>query len=171
MAAKTGTYTLIASNTLSGGETSFTFSSIPSTYTDLILVFGSFQGTTNYSFSLRFNGDTNTNYSYTVLEGNGTSASSSRSSNVAGWYNGAVIGFPDSKSNAIFHIMDYANTTTYKTGIGRYNYLGTGLPGAGTSVGLWRNTSAINSITVFLASGSFTAGGTAKLYGIEAGNL
>ena len=91
------TYDPIATTTISGSSTNtYTFSSIPSTYTDLVLAFANFQGTTNYSFALRFNGDSGSNYSYTVLEGNGTSASSGTSTSTTGYYNGAVIGFPDS---------------------------------------------------------------------------
>ena len=163
------TYDPIATTTISGSSTNtYTFSSIPSTYTDLVLAFANFQGTTNYSFALRFNGDSGSNYSYTVLEGNGTSASSGTSTSTTGYYNGAVIGFPDSKSSGMFSIMNYSNSTTYKTILGRYNYRGTGLSGMGISVGTWRNTSAINSVTFFLASGNFTAGSSATLYGIKA---
>ena len=163
------TYDPIATTTISGSSTNtYTFSSIPSTYTDLVLAFANFQGTTNYSFALRFNGDSGSNYSYTVLEGNGTSAATGASTSTTGYYNGATIGFPDSKSNGVFNIMNYSNSTTYKTILGRYNYRGTGLSGMGMSVGTWRNTSAINSVTFFLASGNFTAGSSATLYGIKA---
>jgi hypothetical protein len=164
------TYDPIATTTISGSSTNtYTFSSIPSTYTDLVLVFGNFQGTTNYSFAIRFNGDSGSNYSYTVLEGNGSaSASTGNSRSTTGYYNGAVIGFPDSKSNGLFNIMNYSNATTYKSILGRYNYRGTGLSGMGISVGTWRSTSAITSLTFFLASGNFTAGSTATLYGIKA---
>jgi len=75
MAAKTGTYTLIASNTLGSGTATVTFSSIPGTYTDLILVCGlPATGTANNSDGLRFqlNSDTGSNYSATWLTNSGT---------------------------------------------------------------------------------------------------
>jgi hypothetical protein len=56
------TYTPISTTTISGSSTStVTISNIPSTFTDLVVVFGNFQGTSSYSFSLRFNGDTGNN--------------------------------------------------------------------------------------------------------------
>ena len=74
------TYVPLASTTLSSDTGSVTFSSISSSYTDLVIIM-SVQGNTggtaqgsNTNF-LRFNGDTASNYSYTYLSGNGTSLS------------------------------------------------------------------------------------------------
>ena len=56
------TMTPIATNTLTAVASSVTFSSIPSTYTDLVLVLqGSFDSADDVRF--RFNGDTGSNYS------------------------------------------------------------------------------------------------------------
>jgi hypothetical protein len=61
--------------------------------------------------------------------------------------------------------MNYANTTTYKTTLARTN---DALLQARASVGLWRNTSAINSILVSYYGYNFDAGSTFTLYGIQA---
>jgi hypothetical protein len=68
------TYTLISSNTLSSAAASVTFSSIPSTYTDLVLQCSTRTDRSNQTydnFRIRFNGDSGTNYSDRVIEGAG----------------------------------------------------------------------------------------------------
>jgi hypothetical protein len=169
MAAKTGTYTLIASNTLSSNAGSITFSSIPGTYTDLILVSNIIGNATQENY-FRLNSDTGSNYSSTLLAGNGTSATSVRFSNqdVAYISRLATSVVTNPNYNSILSFMDYANTTTYKTAIARANNAGAATEAV---VSLWRSTSAVNSITILPSTSSYASGSTFKLYGIEAGNL
>ena len=165
------TYEAIATQTLGSAQASVTFSSIPSTYTDLILVVsGSSTAGTNGRMRVG-NGsvDTGTNYSFTSLDGNGTSALSYRFTNETSyamqWYSQFSTA-PGNVTTEITHIMDYSNTTTYKPIIVR-----SGLVATGTSagVGLWRSTAAINTLTYFCANATtFAAGFTASLYGIKA---
>jgi len=159
------TYTPIATTTLGSSTSSYTFSSIPSTYTDLVLVVQT-QWTTsgNSDAAVRFNGDTGTNYSRTWVEGNGTAASSGRASNENQMY---ILGyFSNTISTEIMQIMNYSNTTTYKTAINRES-ANPADSNVGIKCGLWRSTAAINSITL-LGSKSFAAGSTFTLYGIAA---
>ena len=155
------TYTPIATQTTSGSVSSVSFTSIPSTYTDLICVingsFSSAQGT-----YVRYNNDSGSNYSSTYIFGNGSTASSNRASNDV-WTALGYLG--TDQSNSIFSVLNYANTTTYKTGIGRGNTAGT-LTFA--TVGLWRSTAAINRIDISPTSGTITSGSTFTLYGIKA---
>lgn len=160
------TYTPIATVTTSGSVSTYTFSSIPSTYTDIVAI-ANFQLSTATAFRGRVNGDTNSNYSATNLAGNGTSASSSREANVTNWVLGGV---PASAStvydnNAVIHYMNYANTSTYKTVLSRFN---SASKETTAGVNLWRSTSAINSITFYVASGYIVDGSTFTLYGIQA---
>ena len=74
------TYEPIATATLSGSTSEVTFSSIASSWTDLRLVFLGVSSA--QSLCLQFNGDTATNYSLTVLRGDGTSAVSSRNTSI-----------------------------------------------------------------------------------------
>jgi len=166
MPAKTGTYSLINSTTLGSAQSSVTFSSIPSTFTDLVLVvMGGATGSDN--FAIRFNSDTGTNYSTTRLSGNGTTATTNRGSNTNYIYGNAMA--TTLTSNFIVNINDYANTTTYKTALSRTNNAGSVVSAA---VGLWRNTSAITSISIAPEFNSNLLSGTiATLYGIQAGNL
>jgi hypothetical protein len=157
------TYEPIATTTLGSAAASVTFSSIPATYTDLVLVFAGANATALSGNGIQFNGDTASNYSNTNLSGDGTTASSARFSNQI--YIRAGISFT-SQSVSIISIQNYANATTYKTLLAR--------GGAGNSyvradVGLWRSTSAINSILYYVDSGAnFTSGSTFTLYGIKA---
>jgi hypothetical protein len=161
------TYTPIATQTLGTATSSITFSSIPSTYTDLILVVGSLSLATNGNgLVVRYNSDTAANYSYGDLLGIGSGAGihrnlSNTSSAQIGW---GQAGSQGAKSTVIAQIMNYSNTTTYKTAISRWN-------DSSAEVGMtssnWRNTAAINSITV-LSGVNMAVGTTFSLYGIKA---
>ena len=160
------TYTPIATTTASGSVSSITFSSIPSTYTDLILIANVATATSTGNPRLRFNGDTNSNYSETTLYGSGSSAGSTRGSNetsillIATTYMNT-----DYDMNLILHIQNYSNSTTNKTVLARANKASAGVD---QTVGLWRNTAAINSMTIFSASGNnFSSTSTFTLYGIQ----
>lgn len=171
MAAKTGTYTLISSSTLNTTTATVTFSSIPSTYTDLFLVVNPLS-TNNRDVILRFNGDTGSNYSITFMSGFGggsPSSSTGRTTNQGFMY--ADYYGPSNLTQSIrqINIMDYANTTTHKTALMRSSNPAT-YPSGGVDilVGLWRSTAAINTVAVSLSADSFLTGSVFKLYGIEA---
>ena len=166
--AKTATYSLINSQTLGSNQATVTFSSIPATFTDLCLVvqFTVASGSNNQML-IRFNSDTATNYSRTYLSGDGTSAASGRQTSEPAAYvtyasNNTQI------TTATIDIMDYANTTTFKTALSRSS----NTTQTEARVYLWRKTpEAINriDIEVYLSS-LFATGSTFKLYGIQAGN-
>jgi hypothetical protein len=165
------TYVPIATITTSGSATNATFSSISGSYTDLIVVFSGTVSNSSYSFMVRFNGDTGSNYSFTDIEGNGTTATSYRLANtdkIYFSYNNVTIG--SSTSSQIVNVMNYANTTTYKTAIGRVATAvnSSGYAGTTAGVGLWRSTAAITSISLTVPVGNITNGSTFSLYGIAA---
>lgn len=159
------TYSTISTQTISGTPTSVSFTSIPSTYTDLVIVYSA-KASTNTDLSIRFNGDTATNYSATRISGTGTAANSGRFTSVDKIYLDAY-GYPDTTNYnvAIYSVMNYANTTTYKTIIGRS---GNAAGGVDAYVGLWRSTAAISSFSIQTDSGSISTGSTFTLYGIAA---
>lgn len=155
------TYEPIATTTFTSSVGNVTFSSIPQTYTDLVIVMSyTLSTTTEYPY-LRFNGDTATNYSTTVLSGDGSSAISTRSASTSVLRLG--IANSSNPSNFIASVLNYTNATTYKTVLSRHNSASSTL---GAIVGLWRSTAAITEI-VLDAAGNF-ATGTATLYGIKA---
>ena len=161
------TYVALATQTLGSGVTTFTFNSVPSGYTDLILVANAGCTATGQYIALRFNSDSGTNYSDTVLEGSGSSATSNRESNLNRVQMVYQRGTDSNFGTVEWHIQNYSNSTTYKTVLGRWNFAGDGVT-AGVST--WRNTAAITSITV-LTSGTFTAGSTFTIYGIAAASV
>lgn len=173
------TYEPIATTTLGSAQANYTFSSIPSTYTDLVLVIHAKAASTLYyntNLLLRFNSDTNTNYSQTRLTGNGSTASSGRGSNDVYTYVGQIPNATsgnsaNDRSANIVNIMNYANTTTYKTHVSRSNAIPSGSTSTNSVeayVGLWRSTAAITSITILPDSNNLDTGSTFTLYGIKA---
>ena len=159
------TYTPIATTT-STGVTTLTMSSIPSTYTDIILVIkGQIDGNVYY----KINGDTGSNFSQTAVYGNGSSAASVRETNRSdGIYLGDYIANPMASTGAmaIIQFLNYQNTTTYKTSLYRMDNAGAGTQ---AGVGLWRSTSAINQVSVTSSTTNGIASGTTfTLYGIQA---
>lgn len=163
------TYEPIATNTLSSATTTVSFSSIPSTYTDLILIISAKGTTVATSTSVYFTTNiTGANYSSTWLVGTGVGAASSRYSNLNQGYLGyisASSNASDSRGTIIANFMNYSNTTTYKTVISRGN-----VAEAETDayVSLIRGTAALSTITVGEGSGNnFVTGSTFNLYGIK----
>jgi hypothetical protein len=170
------TYTRIGSTTASGGETSVTFSSIPQTYTDLVLVVNAHGNSANgnYIYSQWGNGsvDTGTNYSTTVMSGyvsGGSGAKVSTKFNTRSNFNMDYYATPATTPYSLrrLHIMNYSNTTTYKAGILRADR-GDSTGGTDQTIGVWRSTSAINIITITIDQNSYGSGSMFTLYGIAA---
>lgn len=162
------TYEPIATTTLGSAASSITFSSIPSTYTDLRIVV---TGTpTSGSFMwMRYNSDSATNYSVTLLNGNGTAAQSARLSTQAQLTCKAYSS--DGTTYPTFYAIDifsYAGST-YKTHLCATSADYNGSGDVQRIVGLWRSTSAINTVTLLRsASDTFATGTTATIWGIKA---
>jgi len=164
----TATYDCIATTTLSSAAASVTFSSISGSYTDLVVVIQATWTTSSNDMYIymQLNSDTGSNYSTTILSGNGSSALSTRFSdrtNMNMDYSATIVYNQPTQRN--INIMNYSNTTTYKTAIWRSNRAGSGTD---AMVGLWRSTAAITTILFDLESGDFASGSTFSLYGIKA---
>ena len=161
------TYEPIATTNGTGASNTVSFTSIPATYTDLVLVFEgavTSGGTASLDFILN-NVTTGGLYSNTRLQGNGTTASSSR--NASG--NTGTIGYVSSsnRSMSIINIMNYANTTTFKTAMNRTMTSDATDGRVGAYVNLFSSTSAINRVDLS-ASQNFTTTSVFTLYGIKA---
>ena len=169
----TNTHVALATTTL-GSAGVITFNSISSSYTDLVLVVSNVKSTASTpSCSLRVgNGsvDTGSNYSDTVLEGNGTSATSNRQSSQTRIEGGYNVGINTNGNGGvyIYNFQNYSNTSTYKTIIWRGNTPDGTAPGTIGGVGLWRSTSAINTIEISGSGANLASGTVASLYGIKA---
>jgi hypothetical protein len=163
----TATYDKIAAYTVPSAASSYTFSSIPSTYTDLVIIGNTIISSgTGAEFSLRFNSDTGGNYSNTYLLGTGSSAASGRGTNFTYADCGFLSANSGNPNTRIVNVMNYSNTTTNKTIISRGSSDNGGQVIAYAN--LWRNTSAINSVTIFTQTGNYATGTTFAIYGIKA---
>jgi len=170
------TYTPIATQTLSSAAASVTFSGIPQTYTDLVLVCNARSARTADNFNtitVQVNGLTTSIYSYTTLSGDGSAVQSTRESNQTSI---SPVRLSTSASSftsldaSIIHFMNYSNTTTNKTVLGRGSSMGEFYEVI-TTANLIRTTNAITSITLSTAlAGDFVSGSSFTLYGIGAGS-
>lgn len=163
------TYAPIATTTLGSSQNSITFNSIPGTYTDLYIVLNAKWITATATPMIRFNSDATTTYSYTYLLGDGTTAaiSSTSTSNTQ-----IAVGNTGSTAQPSFcgiNIFSYAGST-FKSVLANHAQDLNGSGSTWSSVGMWRSTSAITSVTIYasLSTGNFATGTTATLYGIKA---
>jgi hypothetical protein len=170
-------YTLISSITVgSGGTSEITFSSIPNTYTDLLVKLsgrlsqtgGSYDG-----FNIKFN-NTTSNWSSKTISGNGSSVSYGGET---GTYGSRFLGINiDGSTASTFgslevYIPNYAgsnyksvssDSVTENNATGAFIRLGTAI---------WSDTSAITSLTLYnqdyTPSNAIVQYSTAYLYGIS----
>ena len=158
----TATYEKIATTTLGSAASEIVFTSISGSYTDLVIV-ADCQTTAGNTFTMRFNSDSGTNYSQTVISGDGSSASSFKSTNISSLYLGDIT---NARMVYLINIMNYKNTAVNKTILVRQNYSAGSVTARS---GLWRNTAAITSIRLAPFSAvDLLAGSVATLYGIKA---
>ena len=163
------TYTPLATTTFASAATSYTFSSISSSYTSLILIVNN-QMSAASGFKLRFNGDTASNYSYHAVYGNGSTANAEQIAPV----NVMLFGSSPAASATsgifgpvVMDILDYANTDKYKTVRALSGGDQNGSGGVYFASNSWRNTAAITSISIFCSSGNVAEFSQFALYGIK----
>jgi len=174
--AITGNYYSISTATVtSGGTTSVTFSSIPSTYTHLqVRAFskGDYATASPVAIAFRFNGDSGANYAIHYLYGAGSGGGAS------GSFTSATVGYvgviSDAVDNAnvfgacVMDVLDYTNTNKYKTtrSISGYDTNGSGQIYFNSS--LWMNTTAVTSLTITPGAGTnFNQYSSFALYGVK----
>lgn len=156
--------TAISSVTVgSGGAANITFSSIPQTYTDLLVKFSTKEASTgSWEIFVDFN-NTSANRISRRLRGTGSAVGSTNGSNIMAATVVAIEPFGSAemyipnyagsnhKSVSIDSVSEYAATESYQI----------------FTAGLWSDTSAITSIKLYLASGNIAEHSTAYLYGIS----
>ncbi len=154
----TQTYTPLATVTLASTATSITFSSIPATYRDLVLVLNG-KSTGAAETRIRLNGDTTSNYYYVRMGGSSGGAFSDDSTTN---YLSVAVADTTEGFQAMVQLMDYSATDKHKTVIERTQRSGLGEVFA--IGGRWASTSAVTTIQVY--NPTFAVGFTASLYGI-----
>jgi hypothetical protein len=168
------TYEVIASYTFASAATSFTFSSIPQTYTDLQVIWSAKETTTSGDGRMYMNGDStfgNYIWSRGLMEATGAApnevyAYSTQNNASAHWV------AQNSMNSAYYQagqidIFNYTSTNMFKNSFAK---IGSGYANqtAQFFMNTWENTSAVTSIEIFATGPTLTVGTTMTLYGIKA---
>jgi hypothetical protein len=166
----TNTYIPLATVTLGSSASSVTFSSIPATYRDLVLVATarSTRADAIDYLAPRLNGDSGANYNSAFMFADPNNVANA-GSNTGQTYQADLV-IPGNTAGSgifavgIFQFMDYSATNKHKTTLSRGNQIG--YPEA--RVARWANTAAVTSIVLSVPynSAQIAAGSTFNLYGI-----
>jgi hypothetical protein len=169
------TYTLISSNVLSSSAASVTFSSIPATYTDLVLRISARNDDTGVTETLRMqvNNNSGTVYSTTYLYGEGTNKISARDTSVSDINDGLRQNGGGATSNTFSNIEVYipSYTASQNKPISGFSSAETNATSNNmnmVSANLVRDTNAITSIQLYNSSTKvFVSTSSFYLYGIS----
>ena len=156
----------------SGGAASIDFSSIPSTYTDLVLKWSIRSAAASWAnLSIKLNNSTSS-YTMRYLQGSGSAASSytatTNPDNLFNGYNPGTGQTASTFSNGELYLPNYAGST-YKS----YSVDNVAETNATTAymhlvADLWSSTSAVNQITIYDTNGANLAQySSAYLYGVS----
>ena len=162
-------------------KSTVTFSSIPQTYTDLVLVgYGTQANADSVTFRVG-NGTVDSGSNYSATWGYMTSTrsagtdytpSTANSNRINNFNTAVLVGWQASVSttgvfSAEMQIFNYSSSSSFKTFVG--TEVNTDLSGGflENQVTTWRNTSPINIIQIINRNGNFAAGTSFALYGIK----
>ena len=167
------TYTLIQAQTLASAAATVTFSSIPATYTDLVLQLSArstYSGVGNQNLQIEFNGSAASNYSMTWLLGTGSAASSARqAATTEGWV--GDIDTATSTANTFgsleIYIPNYASSNKKPFSSFSVQETNATVANIKTQALLWGLTNAITSIRFKPDGGNLDVGSSFYLYGIK----
>jgi hypothetical protein len=151
-----------------GGAASIDFTSIPSTYTDLIIKISSRSSDVGSATGIvmQFNGSS-ASLTYKQLSGQGTGvASYSGSTGRISATDGAGA-TASTFGNAEVYIPNYAGSANKSSSIDGVQENNASVAYADLTAYLWSNTAAITSISLSLQAGNFVQYSTATLYGIS----
>ena len=157
----TPTYIALATVTLTTTDSEVVFSSIPSTYRDLVVITDQPALGGLNELVARLNSDSGSNYSRVFMEGRSGGASSVAQSGLDRAYVGA---YGNSKAMLTMQIFDYAQTNKHKTILAR----GDSPEGTKATAVRWASTAAVNTVSVLMNTGSLPSGTTISLYGVAA---
>lgn len=166
------TMTLIATQTVGAGGTALlTFSSIPQTFTDLMLICSVRNEANSPEVNIYFNG-ANSNLTSRQLYGNGSSAASNNLGAQLNTYGGAV--------PSAYTANTFSSTQIYVPNYTSANYKSVSIDAVlennSTSTylsivaGLWSSTAAITSLSYLVGGGDIAENSTFSLYGITKGS-
>jgi hypothetical protein len=162
---------LIETKTLGTAAASVEFTSIPQTFTDLVIVASvrnSGSGASNNLF-FRFNGQ-DANRSYKMLYGSGTSALSTSDTKLEFGQIPASGATANTFSNGEAYVSNYSGSQNKSMSIMNVRENNIAASFLGMTAGLWTNTAAITSVLFTVNGDNLVAGSTISLYGILKGS-
>lgn len=163
------TYDLVASVTTTSDASTIEITSLPTTYTDLIIVgfINGFDVTTGSPYiGVRLNGDTANNYRYTSLY---NTSSDYNDSNNSGPIAAAGVGVTSTSMpvSYVAHLMNFRGSK-YKNVVSRAGIsVGNGPENINTTT--WRNTGTVTSVSfgLFYTVGKMKSGSSVEIYGVQ----
>ena len=168
------THKLIASTSLTTNSSTITFSAIPQTYTDLLLIASVKSNTASTSdgayamLSLNGTSTTNTGSRFLYTNAGASSYTASTGYSAPNWVLGWGSGSDTAWSATRYYIYDYTSTNnkvirseSWQESTGQFNCRN------GISAGFFDESTAISSVTLNCVAGSFIANSTMYLYGIS----
>jgi hypothetical protein len=166
------TYILISSNVLSADTAFVDFTSIPAIYTDLLIKCSTrdTRADTQNPIRLTFNGDTSSIYSVTRLGGNGTSASSARTSSQVFaeiYYENSTNSTASTFTSSEFYIPNYLASQNKPTSAVTMTERNSTEAFIHATAVLYRSNTAISSLRLAAQSADFVSGSSFYLYGIS----
>jgi hypothetical protein len=163
---------LIASQVLGTSAATVTFSAIPGTYKDLVLRVTCRNTTNSYNYTLSVGGSAG-QYSETEIHAEGTSSvGSTRTSNTdpfgtSSYLFGTASGdTADTFGVSEIYIPSYTASQNKPVSLVSFRERNSTSLGMSAIAGLFRNTSAISTITAASAGTAFAAGSSFYLYGL-----
>jgi hypothetical protein len=172
--ASTNSYESIATVSVgSGGSSSISFTSIPSTYQHLQvrLIAKDSRGVGNLSnLYMTFNSDTGANYATHQIYGDGGGAGAAASTSTTSMFFGYCASgttIANMFGATVTDVLDYANTSKYKTIRSLTGGDNNGSGVVALTSGVWMNTGAISTITITPLVANLTQYSSFALYGIK----
>lgn len=168
--------TLIGSVTVgSGGAASIDFTSIPSTYTDLLVVYSTRDDSAGdfNNLTLKLN-NTTSGYSERLLYGTGSgSGASATNTALAAFflnYSNGATSTSNTFSSGSIYIPNYAGSSNKSLSFDTVSENNATAAIQAMSAALWANTAAITRITLTTTATNLVQYSTATLYGVTKGS-
>lgn len=158
---------------LTGSQTNITFTSIPATFTDLMLKLSiRLDQNSDNSIFLQFNGVTTNTYSYRYLfgSGSGTGSAAASATNIAAGIGVVNTYTANTFGNSEIYIPNYRSNVAKLISGDNVQENNATQAFLTLVAGIWTGTDPIASIRLFPVSGNFVAGSSATLYGILSGS-
>jgi hypothetical protein len=165
------TMTLIETKTLDTAVSTVSFTSIPQTFTDLLLLASTRSSRTGAAaFIGAYINGTTTNQSNRRLAGDGSTASSSGESNNWSFISASAIDTASTFSNTSIYVPNYAGSTAKSFSLDSVSENNGTTARQIITAGLWNSTTAITSLQLIDPNGNFVVGSVLSLYGILKGS-